>query len=34
MVEKTESEDLAELGRFYEAMETIADEVALVADGH
>jgi glycine dehydrogenase len=34
MVEPTESEDLAELDRFCEAMESIADEAALVADGH
>ena len=34
MVEPTESEDLVELDRFCEAMEAIADEAALVADGH
>ncbi len=34
MVEPTESEDLAELDRFCEAMESIADEAARIADGH
>ena len=33
MVEQTESHGLAELDRFCEAMESIAEEVALVADG-
>jgi len=34
MVEPTESEDLTEIDRFCAAMEAIADEAALVADGH
>ena len=34
MVEQTESEHLAELGRFYEATESTTDEMALVAEGH
>ena len=33
MVKQTESQGLAELDRFCEAMESIAEEVALVADG-
>jgi glycine dehydrogenase len=33
MVEPTESEDLETLDRFCEAMEAIADEAAMVADG-
>ena len=34
MVDQTESEHLAELGRFYEATESTTDEMALVAEGH
>ena len=34
MVDQTEPQDLTELDRFCEAMESITEEVALIADGH